>query len=224
MLRMIILWMLAGNVACLAQQTVFNVPSADVLDAGKVYTELDAAYHPTHPDLDLVPRIVFGLGHRVEAGVNVNEFSYPNDYSTALHAVVKWKPYTGKHWSFFAGDHVVIPVYHRTYNLGNYVYAEFAYQFTHGPRVGMGAYHFSPQVVAPTEKAGGQFSVEQVVNGKLTLAADWYTGNHALGYLTPGLEYKLRPRITLYSGYEIGNHGLARGNHALLLEIGWNPN
>ncbi len=30
-----------------AQQTIFNVPSTDVLDRGKVYAELDVSFKPT---------------------------------------------------------------------------------------------------------------------------------------------------------------------------------
>ena len=37
-----------------AQQTIFNVPSTDVLDKGKVYVELDASLKPT--DGALVPK------------------------------------------------------------------------------------------------------------------------------------------------------------------------
>ncbi len=32
-----------------AQQTIFNVPSADVLDPGKVYLEVDELFRPTDP-------------------------------------------------------------------------------------------------------------------------------------------------------------------------------
>ena len=33
--------------ACYAQETVFNVPSGDTLDRGKVYGELDVTYRPS---------------------------------------------------------------------------------------------------------------------------------------------------------------------------------
>jgi hypothetical protein len=35
-----------------AQQTIFNVPSADVLDAGKVYLETDQYFRPWQTDSD----------------------------------------------------------------------------------------------------------------------------------------------------------------------------
>ena len=49
------------------QQTIFNVPTTDVLDKGKVYAELDASLKPTDGTLvtrfsSFVPRIVIGAG------------------------------------------------------------------------------------------------------------------------------------------------------------------
>jgi hypothetical protein len=45
------------------QQTVFDVPSADVLDKGKVYGELDGTVRPVDPLATLTPRVVVGVGH-----------------------------------------------------------------------------------------------------------------------------------------------------------------
>ena len=74
------------------------------------------------------------------------------------------------------------PVRKRDYNAGNYSYAEFAKAFRSGTRIGFGGYHFTKDVVAPAQRAGGQFTFEQPINKRLTVAAEWYTGNHAAGY------------------------------------------
>jgi hypothetical protein len=137
---------------------------------------------------------------------------------------VKWKFYKGsKGWSAFAGDSVFFPVYKRTYDAGNYAYVTLAKSFAK-TRISLGAYHFTAGVVASGQKAGGQFSIEQTATKKLTLAADWYTGNHSSGYFWPGLIYKATSRLTLYPAFEIGNSGFTRGNHLYLLEVGWNFN
>ena len=88
----------------------------------------------------------------------------------------------------------------------------------------IGAFDFTAKVVANGNKAGGQFGIEQPVGKHLTLAADWFTGNHSAGYFTPGAAIKFTKKLTVYTAYEIGNHGLGKGNHLLLLEIGWNFN
>jgi len=59
-----------------AQQTIFNVPSSDILDKGKVYLELDATFKPNDDEVlgkfsSFVPRIVVGTGGDVEVGLNV---------------------------------------------------------------------------------------------------------------------------------------------------------
>ncbi|HZW96070.1 MAG TPA: hypothetical protein VFF64_24205 [Candidatus Eremiobacteraceae bacterium] len=36
-----------------------------------------------------------------------------------------------------------------------------------------------PERLAPAQRAGGQFTFEHPINNRLTVAAEWYTGNHA---------------------------------------------
>lgn len=226
----VLCWMSA---AALAQETVFNVPSADVLDKGKVYGELDMTFRAQDFVFTPTPRVVVGVGHRVEVGLNVQGSSYSaSDVNhTTLSPTIKWKAYDGgaNGWAFLLGDNIFLPVQNRTYDAGNYAYAMFAKSWTHGTgkhgtRVGLGGYHFSKDVVASAQRAGGQFSFEQAINSRVTFAADWFTGNNAAGYFTPGFVLKATKKLTLYGSYEIGNAGVTQGNHVLELEAGWNFN
>jgi hypothetical protein len=108
--------------------------------------------------------------------------------------------------------------------VGNYSYAAFAKQWTHGTRVTAGGYDFTKNVVASANRAGGQFTVEQQINSRVTLAAEWYTGNQSVGYVNPGGIFKLSSKMTLYAAYQIGNAGVATGNHQFLWELGYNFN
>src|SRR5262245_38542824 len=73
----ILLFGLAGRTAT-AQQTIFNVPSADVLDVGKVYLEVDELFRPTAPRFSSTTvRGVVGVFPRVEAGVNFGGLTSP---------------------------------------------------------------------------------------------------------------------------------------------------
>jgi hypothetical protein len=207
-----------------AQQTVFNVPSADVLDRGKVYAELDVTYNPHTTSAGFTPRVVAGIGHRIEIGLNVNGIGAPGLVQTTPTPTFKWKIYddADHRWVVLAGDDAFFPSQNRTYNVGNYVYVEIAKTWKTKTRTTLGAYHFTRDVVAPTQRAGGQFAIEQPVGNRVTLAADWYTGVHALGYVTPGVVVKVTSKFTWYGSYQIGNSGLCRGNHQMLMEIGWN--
>lgn len=202
-----------------------------MLPRGNLYGELDVSFKPNDSDVlnkfsSFVPRIVVGTGGNVEVGLNVTGNIQPGPDSTTLVPAVKWKLYQGKDngVAIVIGDHLFIPVRHRAYRAGNYFYAEVSKTFKSGTRLTAGGYDFTRNVVAPANRAGGQFGFEQPVNKKVTLATDWFTGKHSAGYFTPGLVFKVGPKVTGYAGYSIGNQNASRGNHFFLLELGYNFN
>ncbi|MGH9941390.1 MAG: hypothetical protein ACRD9R_03405 [Pyrinomonadaceae bacterium] len=217
-----------------AQQTIFNVPNSDVLDKGKVYGELDATFKPNDDDdnaigrfSSFVPRVVVGAGGRVEVGLNVTGNINPGADSTTLVPAIKWKAYDGgdNGYSLVIGDNAFIPVRNKSYDFGNYVYAQVSKTFKGSTRLTAGGYHFSDSVVAANaQRAGGQFGFEQPVTSRFGVAADWYTGKHAAGYFTPGVNFKPHPKVTGYVGYSIGNTGVSNGNHFFYTAIGINFN
>jgi hypothetical protein len=208
------------------QQTVFDVPSADVLDKGKVYGELDGTVRLANSLATFTPRVVIGVGHQIEVGMNFDGPSAPILDQLEISPTVKWRLWKGKTsgWSFYVGDDVYLPVRKRTYGAGNYVYAFFAKEWKQGTRIGIGGYDFTRNVVADANRAGGQCTFEQRINNRLTLAAEWYTGKQAAGYVNPGAIIKLNSRLALYAAYQIGNAGVTTGNHQFLWEIGYNFN
>ncbi|MBC7900564.1 MAG: hypothetical protein H7070_10995 [Saprospiraceae bacterium] len=214
-----------------AQQTIFNVPSSDILDKENVYFELDATFKPNDGDdvgkfSSFVPRVVVGVGSDVEVGLNITGNIQPGQDSTTLVPAVKWRPYKNdKGWSIVVGDNLFIPVRNKSYNIGNYAYAQVSKSFKSGSRLTAGGYHFTKNVVAANaDRAGGQFGFEQTVNKYLNINADWYTGKHAAGYFTPGIAFKPHPKVTGYIGYSIGNTNVSGGNHFVYAAIGINLN
>jgi hypothetical protein len=215
-----------------AQQTIFNVPTTDVLERGKIYAELDASFKPNDSEAvsrfsSFVPRIVVGAGGRVEVGLNITGNIQPGPDSTTLVPVIKYKFYDGgdNGFAIAGGDHLFIPVRNRAYQAGNYVYLEFSKTFKKsGTRLTAGGYDFTRNVVSNANRAGGQFGFEQPISKTITLAADWFTGKHAAGYFTPGVVFKVGKKTTGYAGYSVGNQNPSRGNHFFLLELGYNFN
>jgi hypothetical protein len=208
------------------QETVFDVPSADVLDAGKIYGELDGTVRVVNSFATFTPRVVVGIGHGIEVGANFNGLSAPVLGQLDFSPTVKWRPWKDETsgWSLYVGDDLFFPVRQRTYDVGNYAYASFAKQWKHGTRVGFGGYDFTRYVVANANRAGGQFTFEQQLNDHWTLAAEWYTGKQAVGYANAGAIIKLTTKFTLYAAYQLGNSGLTTGNHMFLWELGYNFN
>ena len=217
-----------------AQQTIFNVPSSDVLGKGKVYGELDIPFKVNEDPANavrrfssFVPRIVIGVGNGVELGLNLTGNINPGRDSTTFVPSIKYKACDGgdNGWALVVGDHVFIPVQNKSYNLGNYLYAQASKTLKSKTRITFGGFHFSDNVVATgAQRAGGQFGFEQPITSMFGLAADWYTGKHAAGYFTPGVIFKPHPRVTGYAGYSLGNTNLSKGNHFFLLELGYNFN
>jgi hypothetical protein len=227
---LVLLFVLSVGATVQAQQTIFNVPTTDVLEKGKVYAELDASLKPTvGSDVpkfsSFVPRLVIGAGNNVEFGLNLTGNIQPGPDSTTLVPTIKWKPFQSERgWAMVLGNNFFIPVRNRAYNAGNYVYAEMSKTFKSGTRITFGGYDFTRNVIAPANRAGGQFGFEQPLNTKVTFAADWFTGKHSAGYFTPGIVFKAGPKVTGYAGYSIGNQNASGGNHFFLLELGYNFN
>jgi hypothetical protein len=214
-----------------AQQTIFNVPTTDVLDRSRVYAELDVSLKPTDSTSiarfsSFVPRLVVGVGSHVEIGLNITGNIQPGADTTTLVPAIKWKPYQGEDngIAVVVGDHLYIPVRNRAYKAGNYAYVEISKTFSNGMRVTAGGYNFTRNVVASANRSGGQFGFELPLTKKVTVAADWFTGRHAAGYFTPGVVVKVGPKVAGYAGYSIGNQNLSSGNHFFLLELGYNFN
>lgn len=214
-----------------AQQTIFNVPTTDVLDRGKVYAELDVAFKANDAPWvnkfsSFTPRVVVGAGSNVEVGLNVTGNIQPGADSTTLVPTVKWKFYQGEKngVSMIAGSIIYIPVRNRGYDIGTWSYLAMS-KTIKKTRLTAGGYVASKYVFAPNAtRGGGQFGFEQTLNSKASIAADWITGKHASGYFTPGFIFKPHPKVTTYWGYSIGNTNALQGNHFFLFEVGYNFN
>jgi hypothetical protein len=232
-LALLLLMLLCGAFSLArAQQTVFNVPTTDVLDSGKVYFEMDISVKPNDSQAlshfsSFVPRLVVGVGHRVEVGVNLTGNIQPGLDTTTIVPAIKWKIYDGKDngWAIVIGDNLFIPVHNKSYNLGTFSYVMAQKTFKPGTRIGFGGNFFSRNVVAPNaNRAGGQFTFEQPITKKLNFNTDWYTGKHANGYVTTGGAYKLTNKLTGVAAYSIGNSNASNGNHFFYFELGYNFN
>jgi hypothetical protein len=215
-----------------AQQTIFNVPSSDILGKGKVYVELDATFRfddsrTINRFSGFVPRIVAGTGGDVEVGLNLNGNIQPGADATTLVPNVKWRVYNNEDRgvSIVVGNNVFIPVRNKSYNIGNYAYAQVSktIKSTNGTRLTAGGFYFTKNVVSTAARGGAQFGFEQPVNKYLNINADYYTGRHAAGYFTPGVAFKPHPRVTGYVGYQIGNDN-PRSNNFFYAAIGVNLN
>jgi hypothetical protein len=213
----------------LAQQTIFNVPSADVLDPGKVYLEANELFRPTDPEFSSTTiRGVVGVFPRVEAGVNFGGLVSPGPVVPTASVAVKGQPLRWGDFAVTVGGYGLF--YLRGTEDGNPAgmgYGFVSYRLPKlGTRIELGGWYASAGFVHPLHRplgssAGGALATfEQPlpwVKG-LTLAADWWSGENAIGYVSPGFVYTFG-QWTAYAAYSIKN-GDPKGNGGLI-ELGY---
>ncbi len=215
--------------AAAAQQTIFNVPSTDILPKGTVYLEYGVSFKPkTESELkkftSIVPRVVVGVGRNFEVGVNFLGNLQPGYGTKTIAPTVKWRFYNNekKGVSAVAGTTVFVPISNRTFKFGSYTFTQVSKTLkSTGTRVSAGGFLYSKNVVAEkASRGGGQFGIEQPIGSRFGVMADWITGKHSAGYATPGFYVRPTNRITGYFGYSLGNRGLREGNHFAYASIG----
>ena len=215
--------------SAMAQSTLFNIPSTDVVAPKKVYAEFD--YFANLPKQDagmfqwFAPRAVIGVGANIEAGANVLITHVPGTTNSYFQPNVKWK-FLQKDMKGLAGAAGLIwytPIDDRdgqdSYGL---VYGNFSKKFsgTYGPRLTAGPYGF----VGTNDnwygtRAGAIVGLEQPVHPKISIVADWFSGVSAFGYFTPGVSVALPHASLLNIGYSIGNDSYESGNNNRALFI-----
>lgn len=216
-----------------AQSTIFNIPSTDVVAKGKTYFEFDFFRHLESDKnggfTTVVPRVVVGAGHGVEMGLNLAVTSSANPTTVYIQPNIKYQFFSNEKegTALTAGVLAFIPAKDRKFNdTFTMLYMNGSKKFSGdlGPRVTAGAYGLISYDAAtgPNSKkpslAGAMLGFEQPLTKKVSLVADWFSGNNAVGYVTPGFSFTLPKNSLLNVGYTIGNFG--HKNNALYIYYG----
>jgi len=209
--------------SALAQQTIFNVPSADVLDPGKVYLETDELFRPADPKFSSTAiRGVVGALPRMEAGVNFGGFDSPGGIVPTATVAVKIQPVRAGEFTLTAGGYGLF--YLKGGEDGDPAglgYGFASYRIPNvGTRIEVGGWYSSAGYAKPSSTGGALATFEQPlpwIRG-LTLAADWWSGENSIGYLSPGFIYSFG-HWTAYAAYSIKN-GDSKGDGGLI-ELGY---
>jgi hypothetical protein len=214
---------LLSTAAVSGQQTIFNVPSADIVDRGKIYVETDWLWRPIEPRFSSgAVRGVYGAGSAVELGINVGGFAPEGRSDIVAAPNAKWRAYQNDSLTLTTG---VVGLFHvggtgddnAPAVLG---YAHAAVRLPIGTRLTAGGWIASSDYAGSRTARGGLFALEQPIASNVTLAGDWYTGRSALGYASAGLIVTQGPWV-LYASYTFKNGESRRSG--LLLELGFTP-
>ena len=226
---LVALFVAASSIRVVAQSTLFNIPSTDVVAKKKVYLEFDFVSHLESHDQGgfqaYIPRAVVGVGKRTEVGMNVSFLdALAPDQPVELQPNVKHQFYQneGNGVTVSGGAMLYLPVTHRigTDTFGMfYTVVSKQVKASHGPRLTGGAYGLVGRVSGSGTSGGAIVGYEQpLAPGKVSFVADWFSGKNRFGYVTPGLSFTVSKTSLLYAGYSVGNQG--RKNNALFIYYG----
>ena len=220
---------LAGHRAVMAQSTIMNTPSTDVVEAKQVYLEMDFltnyAWQREGSFQNYIPRAVVGVGRNLEVGANVSYTRISGGESQPIEVQpnIKWQVYSneGNGTAIAVGCILYAPVTHRAGKdtLGQcYSVASKQLRGRFGPRFTGGPYVLINAGENERTKVGATVGYEQPLTKKFSFLVDWSSGDNRFGYVSPGFSFVTSKTSALTAGYTIANHG--QGKNALFAYYG----
>lgn len=198
----------------LAQQTIFNVPSADVTPKGKIYLEHESQFRAWNPNAFWVGTHYsgYGIGHNTEIDMTLfnvgapatNNVSLGTGFKSVMPIAGLKDKYPKQEYKFTLGSQVLSGL--QGQGAGNWTYAHFSGRLpVTRTRITSGMSFGTKQIFGENTTCfiGG---IEQPVNQKINIIADWYSGTeHFAGFFIPGFSYSMPKDTTLFVGYQIPN-------------------
>ena len=237
----IALLLVATAPAAMGQSTIFNIPSTDTVSKGKAYAEFDFLPQiPSSGDRLFLynPRLVVGVPGNAEAGVNFPTYHVSGSTNAYIQPNFKWKYYQNDDAGVAITAGIVwnTPMNHRDgQDSWGYIYTNVSKKIksgNYGPRFTAGPYGVLGANRDPLKgavsfvgqpRAGAIVGYEQPIHAKASIVADWFSGQNALGYFTPGVSFTLPANGLLNIGYSIGNDSYkspSNNNRALFVYYG----
>lgn len=199
-----------------AQQTVFNVPNADVTEKGKLFIEHESQFRGESPGAfwQGTHYSAFGIGHNTELDVTSFNVDAPDigniatgvGFKSVIPIFEKNEFCKKREFKITVGSEVLIPCQNN--GVGNWSYIHFSHRLPKiNTRLTTGITVGTKQVFGRDGAVAFIGAIEQPITKKFSLIADWYSGNNNIsGFLIAGMSYKLPKDSTIYLGYQIPNN------------------
>lgn len=212
--RLILMFFCLSVVPCYAQQTIFNVPSADVTDKGHIFLQEEGQFRGWNPGAFYTSTTysAFGVGHNTELDATLfnvgapdfNDISLGVGFKSAIPIPGLNDKFPKREYKFIIGSEVLIGL--EGNGVGNWTYAELSGRLPKLNTRLTGGISYGGKQVFGVNTVSAVAGVEQPITKKLSLQADWYSGGeHFAGFLIAGFNYKLPKNTTFYAGYQIPN-------------------
>ena len=191
--------------------------SSDTLGEGETYFEGNlwtaTQSHRNGGEQIYGGRFAYGLTKNVEIGVG-GSFSNPHDteYPPEVQPNIKYKFYENEKYGITASTGVTayIPVARRAGTDGfAMVYTNVSKEVKklHGATLTVGGYALVGRNKDFGSRKGMNFVYDQPLVRRVSFSAQWVTGDNRFGYFTPGFNFVVTKKSSLFAGYSIGNSG-----------------
>lgn len=200
-----------------AEQTVFNVPSADVTEKGHIFLQDEGQFNAWAGQNDNfylnTSYFAVGVGHNTEAVATLYNVSSPDippdislglGFKSAIPIPGLKERFPKQEFKFIVGSEVLVGL--EGNGVGNWTFVELSGRIPKlNTRLTAGVDYGGRQVFG-VNRAVFIGAIEQPITKNFGVQADWFSGSeHFAGFLIAGGYYKLPKNTTLYVGYQIPN-------------------
>ena len=203
-------WLIAVCGAA-AQSAIFNAPSTDTQNTNTTNISADVSAHLASfrkgGFVTFGTAVTHGLRDDLEAGVNLYFTRHEGPTAGELQPHIKWRFLDEDKAGVDAavGSLLLLPLNKAAGDSPQLaIYANAARSFK-DLRLTVGAYHVATTEEEFGNRSGAFAGLEKPLNEKITVVADWISGNNKLGHGTVGLRYAVNSAQTLELGYSFGN-------------------
>jgi hypothetical protein len=212
-----------------AQQTIFNVPSADITEKGRFYLQHEAQFKLIKPNqfYTTTNYATYGIIKNIELNATQFNIGSPASRNASLgfgfkanlaSEIVTKNLHLEKYQpKLILGS--MIPISLQNQGIGRWIYLEGNIFIPQSKtRITSGLTSGSKQIFGK-KTAGFLGGIEQKISTNFSLIADWYSGNHAMGLLAAGFSYQFPREVILFAGLQRANSKKTAAN-GLIVEIG----
>lgn len=199
-----------------AQQTIFNVPSADLTEKGMIFFQHQSSFSNKFAGFD--NNFVLGVGKNSELDITLFDVGTKNIQNEVLALGFKSViPLIERNQTKLTFGHL-IPISLRGNGVGGYTYSHLS---TVLPKINTRL--TSGIAIGTTTLFDRDFicyiaGVEQPITKRFSFVMDWYSGKHSNGFLIPGFYYSFTPKTILSFGFRIRNK-VQNGPNGFIVEL-----
>jgi len=207
-----------------SQQTIFNVPSADIVEKNKIFIQHESQFRTKNPDsfINTTNYLSYGVGKETELDATLFNLSSPSSNNLSLAIGFKnskkigYKLFKNIDSTLIIGS--MIPISLNDNGVGNWTYAENSLYLNKTKTRVTGGVSYGTKQIFGKEIICFLGGFEQKINDRINIIGDWYSKNHNLGIAALGLSYAAPENLTFYGGLQFPNNKTI-GRQSVIFEI-----